>query len=75
MSTGTLTLMSHEREIRDALREGKFQLWDFSAYQDDESLFTAKIQEGIRASIPSPFSPEGYKAKKKRRGNTSSVVF
>ena len=47
----------HEREIRNALREGRFKLCDCSADQEDESLFTAKVQARIMASMVSPFSP------------------
>ncbi|KAN0106649.1 hypothetical protein V8E51_009525 [Hyaloscypha variabilis] len=66
MSTGTLPFIRHQREIRDALREGSFQLCDCSADQEDESLFTAKVQARIMASMASPFSPEEYEAEKKR---------
>lgn len=65
MSTGTLPFIRHERAIRDALQEGKFQLCDCSADSEDESLFTAKVQARIMASIPSPFSPEELEAAKK----------
>jgi len=66
MSTGTLPFIRHEREIRDGLREGRFRLCDCSADQDDESLFTAKVQARIMASMASPFTPEEYEADKKR---------
>lgn len=66
MSTGTLPFIRHEREIRDALREGRFQLCDCSADQEDESLFTAKTQARIMASMASQFSPEEYETGKKR---------
>ncbi|CAM6003745.1 unnamed protein product [Sphagnum balticum] len=41
-------------KIRNRLREGKFQLCDCSASQEDESLFTAKVQARIMASMASP---------------------
>ncbi|TVY94369.1 hypothetical protein LAWI1_G000604 [Lachnellula willkommii] len=50
MSTGTLPFIRHEREIRDALREGRFQLCDCSADREDESLFTDRVLARIRAS-------------------------
>ncbi|PSS15240.1 hypothetical protein M430DRAFT_20542 [Amorphotheca resinae ATCC 22711] len=65
MSIG-LPFIRHERKIRDALREGSFQLCDCSADQEDESLFTAKAQARIIASRPSPFTAEEYEADKKR---------
>ncbi|TVY47753.1 hypothetical protein LOCC1_G002737 [Lachnellula occidentalis] len=66
MASGTLPFIRHERKIRDALREGRFQLCDCSADREDESLFTDKVLARIRASMPSPFSPEEYEADKKR---------
>lgn len=66
MSTGTLPFIRHEQEIRNTLREGTFQLCECSADQEDESLFTAKVQARIMASRASPFSPEEYEAEKKR---------
>lgn len=70
MSTGTLPFIRHERKIRDALREGTFQLCDCSADQEDESLFNNKVQARILASMPKAFSPEeyeaGYEAERKR---------
>lgn len=66
MASGTLPVIRHEREIRDALREGRFQLCDCSADREDESLFMAKAQARIMASSASPFTPEEYEADKKR---------
>lgn len=66
MSTGTLPFICHERKIRNALREGRLQLCDCSAEQEDELLFTGKVQARIMASMPLPFSPEEYEAEKKR---------
>ena len=42
MSTG-LPFIRHERKIRDALREGRFQLCDCSADESNELLFNAKV--------------------------------
>ncbi|CZR55636.1 uncharacterized protein PAC_05524 [Phialocephala subalpina] len=66
MTTGTVPFILHEREIRDALREGRFQLCDCSADQEDESLFTAKVQARLLALNGPPFSAEEYEAEKKR---------
>lgn len=60
MSTGTLPFIHHERRIRDALREGTYQLRDCSTDRNDETLFTAKTEARIMASRPSPFSHEDY---------------
>jgi hypothetical protein len=66
MATGTLPFIRHERETRDALREGGFQLCDCSADQEDESLFTAKTQARLMAMSDSSFTAEEYEADKKR---------
>ena len=63
MSIGA-PFIRHERPIRDALRKGTYQLRDCSANHDDGTLFTAKTQAQIMASMPSPFSPEDYEKAK-----------
>jgi hypothetical protein len=65
MSTGTLPFTRHERKIRDALREGRFQLCDCSADEEDESLFLTKTIARIRILMGLPSEPGDYEAAKK----------
>ena len=65
MSTG-LPFIRHERKIREALRNGTYQLCDCSADRNDESLFTAKAEARLIASTSSPFSTDIYEAKKNK---------
>ena len=67
MATGTFPFVRHQRKVRDALRDGNHRLCDCSANQDDESLFTAKVEERLRALNASPFSPEEYEIEKLRQ--------
>ncbi|PVH73832.1 hypothetical protein DL98DRAFT_430557 [Cadophora sp. DSE1049] len=63
MSSG-LPFFRHERKIRDALRNGTYQLCDCSADRNDEELFTAKVEARLRALNPSPFSADVYETEK-----------
>jgi hypothetical protein len=65
MSTG-LPFIRHERKIREALRNGTYQLCDCSADRNDESLFTAKAEARLIASTSSPFSTDIYEAEKNK---------
>ncbi|TVY38393.1 hypothetical protein LSUB1_G006363 [Lachnellula subtilissima] len=67
MRTGTLPFVRHQRKVRDALRDGNHRLCDCSANQDDESLFTAKVEERLRALHASPCSPDEYEIEKLRQ--------
>lgn len=53
--TSSLPFIHHARKIREALRNGTYQLCDCSADRNDETLFTAKAEARIRALTPSPF--------------------
>ncbi|KAL5320348.1 hypothetical protein ACEPPN_011149 [Leptodophora sp. 'Broadleaf-Isolate-01'] len=61
MSSG-LPFIRHERKIRDALRNGTYQLCDCSADRNDETLFQAKVLARLGALTTSPFSADVYEA-------------
>ena len=57
MSTGR-PFIRHEQKIREALRNGTYQLCDCSADHNDESLFTAKVEARLLALMSSSFSTD-----------------
>ncbi|KAG4430211.1 hypothetical protein IFR05_014313 [Cadophora sp. M221] len=63
MSAG-LPFIRHQRKIRDALRNGTYQLCDCSADRNNEELFTGKVLARLRALNSSPFSAAVYEAEK-----------
>jgi len=52
MSTGTNSFIKHQRAIRDALRQGMYQLQECSASSDNENLFIEKTLARLAAKCP-----------------------
>ena len=59
MSVGTLPFIAHEHTIRDALRQGKYQLQECSASRDNKALFNQEEQARLLATLP-PVSFDDY---------------
>ena len=55
MSTGTNSFIQHQRAIRDALRQGMYQLEECSASSDNEKLFINKTLARMAAKKCPPF--------------------
>jgi hypothetical protein len=52
MSTGTNSFINHQRAIRNALRQGTYQLQECSASPDNEKLFLEKTLARLAAKCP-----------------------
>jgi len=52
MSAWTSSFIEHQRAIRDALRQGKYQLQECSASTDNENLFIEKKLARLLAKCP-----------------------
>ena len=52
MNTSMSYFHEHERQIRDKIREGKYQLRQCSASKDDERLFTKAVEARLLALLP-----------------------
>jgi hypothetical protein len=74
MST-RLPFIRHERKIREALRNGTYELCDCSADRDDESFFTAKAEARLMALTSSPFSKDIYEAEEYKDEELEHEVF
>lgn len=55
MYHGTIPFISHQRNIREELRQRKHKLQECSASKD-KALFTRELQAKILASMPNPFA-------------------
>lgn len=56
MDHATCPFVSHQRKIREALRNGTHQLQECFAACSNESLFSREVQAKILASTPDPFA-------------------
>lgn len=54
MAQGTLRFIAHQRKIREAIRQGEYELQDCSVSRDDEDFFQEKIMARLLASMPPP---------------------
>jgi hypothetical protein len=54
MDHGTVPFISHQRSIREALRQKKHVLQECSSGRDNEALFGKKVRERLLASMPKP---------------------
>lgn len=54
MNFGWLQFYAHQRDVRDALRQGKRELMECSAPRSNEDLFTAAREARLLASLPPP---------------------
>jgi len=59
MKGWTLAFHKHEGLIREALRQGKYEVTECSASRDNEDLFPGAREARILASMPKPPTPEG----------------
>jgi hypothetical protein len=55
MDHGTYPFISHQRNIREALRHRTHKLQDCSAPHNNEALFSRGVQARLLASMPNPF--------------------
>ena len=55
MSTATNSFIKHQRAIRDALRQGIYQLQECSASSDNEKLFMGETMARLAAKQPHPY--------------------
>ncbi|KAF2438418.1 hypothetical protein P171DRAFT_526099 [Karstenula rhodostoma CBS 690.94] len=56
MDHATWPFISHQRKIREALRNGTHKLQECSAARSNESLFSREVQAKLLASMPDPFA-------------------
>lgn len=54
MRTGTLQFTDHQRQIRDALRQGSYEVTECSASRDNQALFTEREDARVLATFPPP---------------------
>lgn len=54
MNTSSISFKEHERKIRDAIKDGAYELRDCSVSKDNEDFFTAGKEADILASMPAP---------------------
>lgn len=56
MGHATMPFISHQRKIREGLRDGTHKLQECSADRSNESLFNREVQARLLASMPDPFA-------------------
>jgi len=56
MNTGNMKSIAHQRNIREAIRQGTYELRECSASRDNEDLFTEKREARVLATLPPPVS-------------------
>lgn len=63
MDHATLPFISHQRRIRDALRNGTHELQECSAPRSNQTVFGKEVREKLLASMPDPFAhvKDGWK--------------
>ncbi len=57
MSHGTTPFISHQRNVREALRQRTHELQECSA-RDNKALFRGEWEARVLAPMPNPFSEE-----------------
>jgi len=55
MDGSTSVFQEHQREIRDRIRRGEWQLKEVSAGRENEDLFTGRREAELRKAMPDPF--------------------
>jgi hypothetical protein len=56
MDHATVPFVVHQRRVREALRQGTWELRECSADRDNEDLFSKKVQARILAAMPNPLA-------------------
>ena len=54
MNSSSIKFKEHQREIRDAIKDGAYELRDCSVSKDNEEFFTAAKEASILASMAAP---------------------